>query len=255
LDNRFTKEHLTTGEAASLCSVTPDTVLKWIMAGKIPANRTPGGHHRIPYSALMSIIKGKPEKVNESSGKRLFEYCWEYYSKTGATREGCRKCIVYRSGTRRCYEISRIPSVAGHTRLFCEKSCDECDYYQLVNGQRPNVLVVTDNDKLMSSLQDKKQSNDYNQQFTDCEYRCSMVIEQFRPDYVIVDCSMGVERSREFATFLSEDPRIPFVKIILAGDKRKIPKECDKLVFAYISSPFGGEMIMKLIGCQSAGTD
>ena len=42
----------TTGQAARLCSVTPDTVLKWIKAGRIEAQRTAGGHYRISPQEL-----------------------------------------------------------------------------------------------------------------------------------------------------------------------------------------------------------
>ncbi len=43
---------LTTGQAAKICSVTPDTVLKWIHSGALPARRTAGGHHRIDEQDL-----------------------------------------------------------------------------------------------------------------------------------------------------------------------------------------------------------
>ena len=38
---------LSTGKVAKLRSVTPDTVLKWIKGGQLPAIRTAGGHYRI----------------------------------------------------------------------------------------------------------------------------------------------------------------------------------------------------------------
>ncbi|GAF86225.1 unnamed protein product [marine sediment metagenome] len=74
-----------------------------------------------------------------------------------------------------------------------------------------------------------------------------MTIENFRPDYVVIDCSLGAERSHEFAKLLYEDPRIPFVRIIFAGDKDELPGECDKLVFGFIERPFSIEMIEELI--------
>jgi excisionase family DNA binding protein len=55
-NNKQIREFITTGQAASLCSVTPDTVLKWIKAGKIPASRTPGGHYRISRSDVEQFI-------------------------------------------------------------------------------------------------------------------------------------------------------------------------------------------------------
>ena len=126
-----TKDYLSTGEAAELCSVTRDTVLKWIAAGRLPAKRTAGGHHRIPHHSLIPILQGGSttgslREETQSSPERgaalPFQYCWEFYSRNGKVPAGCMECIVYRSGTRRCYELSRLPVEAGHTRLFCERT-------------------------------------------------------------------------------------------------------------------------------------
>jgi len=240
------REHLSTGEAAALCSVTPDTVLKWIRSGKIPASRTPGGHHRIPRSALLSILEGNRLAPQPKYGGG-FQYCWEFNSKSGRIQDDCQACIVYRSRTRRCYEMSNLPAEAGHARLFCKSSCEECEYYQMVKGQRPNMLVVTDQDRVKVSLQRDAKDVAFNLRITDCEYRCSMLIEQFRPDYVVIDCSIGTERSREFAKLLFEDPRIPLVRIVLAGNGQELPKECDKMVFAMIDRCFTTDTLSGLV--------
>ena len=42
---------LTTGQAAKLCSVTPDTILKWLKRGRLNGVRTAGGHYRIERRA------------------------------------------------------------------------------------------------------------------------------------------------------------------------------------------------------------
>ncbi len=117
------KDFLTTGEAAELCSVTPDTVLKWIRAGKIPANRTPGGHHRIPIDALTVIFDTKNHLSNGNKTVDTFQHCWEFYSKSGSISKECKECIVFRSGTKRCYEISDLPIESGHGRRYCKTSC------------------------------------------------------------------------------------------------------------------------------------
>ena len=49
------KDYFTTTEAANLLSVSPDTVLKWVRAGKIESYRTPGGHSRIPSEAVARL--------------------------------------------------------------------------------------------------------------------------------------------------------------------------------------------------------
>jgi excisionase family DNA binding protein len=241
------KQLLSTGEAAELCSVTPDTVLKWIRAGKIPATRTPGGHHRISRSALIPLIKKKEAGGAVSDGSSPFQYCWEFYSDLGTTPEGCKQCVVYRSRTLRCYEMSSLPADAGYVGLFCEGDCEECEYHRMVSGQAPNVLVITDRSRLKESLERDSKNIDFNLRITDCEYRCSMVIERYRPDYVVIDCSMGTGRSGEIAKLLTEDPRIPFVRIIFAGDPKELPRGCDKIVFALINRHFTAMMLSDLI--------
>lgn len=241
------KDHLTTGQVARLCSVTPDTVLKWIRAGRLPARRTPGGHHRIPKSAVDPVLTFQRSSSAPREAARGIQFCWEFNSQDGKIASDCKKCIVYRSRTRRCYEISDLPVEAGHARRFCQSSCAECDYYQVVRDQAPNVLVVTDQGEVRDSLRVESESADYNLKITDCEYRCSMEIEEFRPDYVVIDCSLGSARSRDFARLLHEDNRIPFVKVILVGNGRKLPDKCDKLVFALVERQFTGETLSELI--------
>jgi excisionase family DNA binding protein len=41
------KNYLTTGQAAAIFDVDPDTVLRWIKSGEIQAIRTPGGHAKL----------------------------------------------------------------------------------------------------------------------------------------------------------------------------------------------------------------
>lgn len=247
------KEHLSTGEAAALCSVTPDTVLKWIRAGKIPAHRTPGGHHRIPRSVLLHLLHNDNPPITSDRITSSYQYCWEYYSDSGVIPDGCLDCIVFRSKSRRCYEMIGLPSEAGHVGQFCKGTCEDCDYFKTVQGQRPNVLIVTDRDALRVSLKRDSKGLGFNLRFADCEYRCSMAIEQFRPDYVVVDCSMGAKRSRDFATLLHEDPRIPFVRIVLVANGARIPSECGKLVYAMVDRHFTAKTLSNLMERHSRG--
>ncbi|MBU8934006.1 MAG: excisionase family DNA-binding protein [candidate division Zixibacteria bacterium] len=240
------KDYLTTGQIAALCSVTPDTVLKWIRAGRLSARRTPGGHHRVPRSALDSFL-GSGESTPTTQKRASIHYCWEFNSQDGKITSECQDCVVYRSRSLRCYEISGLPIKAGHARRFCKSSCEECDYFKMVRGQAPNVLVVTDQQDVRTSLEVDSEHFSYNVKITDCEYRCSMEIEGFRPDYVVIDCSLGSIRSRDFAQLLADDPRIPFVKVILVGNGRKLPDECNKLVYALDQRRFTARTLSDLI--------
>ena len=88
---------LTTGQAARLCSVTPDTVLKWIKKGSLEAVRTAGGHYRIrredlePLFTVGRISRRIPDMTN---GELRQLRCWEYFSRGGSVREECEGCAV-----------------------------------------------------------------------------------------------------------------------------------------------------------------
>ena len=242
-----TKKLLSTWQAAELCSVTPDTVLKWIKSGKIPASRTPGGHFRLDPYKLPISTPSEEIQTQIQKPKMPFQYCWEFKSKAGNLQEGCLGCVIYRSRTKRCYELSHLPEEAGHAKLYCSATCDDCDYYSIVKGQRVNVLVVSDRSSLRAILEGEIKKVNYNLTFTNCEYHCSMVVESYRPDYVVLDCKLGVQRSREFARNIAQDPRIPFVRIILAGEIYEFPEECDHEVFAFIKQTFTAFELEKLI--------
>ena len=53
------QKHYTTSQAAKLLSVSADTVLKWVKAGKINSYRTPGGHYRIPADAVETLLPAR----------------------------------------------------------------------------------------------------------------------------------------------------------------------------------------------------
>ena len=54
---------LSTGKVAKLLSVTPDTVLKWIKNGQLPATRTAGGHYRIAQRDLDAPVATRPSAL------------------------------------------------------------------------------------------------------------------------------------------------------------------------------------------------
>lgn len=56
---------LTAREAAAQIGVCYATVKQWILTGRIPAFKTPGGHHRIPCHAIQEVLL--PEAVDSVS--------------------------------------------------------------------------------------------------------------------------------------------------------------------------------------------
>jgi excisionase family DNA binding protein len=242
--------YLSTGQAAKVCSVTPDTILKWIRSGRLPARRTAGGHHRVDPRDLDKVVQ--EPSVEDQLAKwrdepRHFRYCWEHKGQ-GGLLDGCKQCVVYELRAQRCYEVVKLAPEMGHSKLFCKGTCDDCDYYQHVRGQATNVLVVSNDAAMEAVLRNSPESADLNLEFVDCEYACSAAVEVFRPDFAVVDCTVGADFASDITSHLSQDPRIPFVRIILAGNPDDFPADCSHLVFARIAKPFG---VQDLVDCTS----
>jgi molybdopterin-binding protein len=58
-------------EAAAALGVSYPTLKKWILAGKLNTVKTPGGHHRVPQSALNPMMKANPATTQKSSRERF----------------------------------------------------------------------------------------------------------------------------------------------------------------------------------------
>ena len=235
---------LTTGQAAKLCSVTPDTVLKWIHSGALPARRTAGGHHRIDQQDLTQFVG--PTRQNEvdkepapvePSETSSTHYCWEY-NNGGEVPAGCQECVVYKMRAQRCYEVAKLEPEIGHTKTYCEGDCLDCDYYRHVHLQGTNVMVLTEDEELIQKLKGEKNEAPYSLEITECEYSCSALVDTFRPDYVVVDCAFGPERSGDICNHLAQDPRLPYVRVVMAVNEGMFPTGCDKNIFARMQRPF-----------------
>lgn len=59
-------EFLTTGEIASYCQVTANTVKNWISDGKLKAFQTPGGHFRISLSEFRNFLERHSMPIDEN---------------------------------------------------------------------------------------------------------------------------------------------------------------------------------------------
>ena len=61
-------------EAARLLGISYPTIKQWILTGKLKTATTPGGHHRIPASALKPFLakdKAKPATESRDRFRRL----------------------------------------------------------------------------------------------------------------------------------------------------------------------------------------
>ncbi|MFH1418160.1 MAG: helix-turn-helix domain-containing protein [Planctomycetota bacterium] len=122
---------LTTGQAARYCLVSPDTIVKWIRAENLPAQRTVGGQFRIFVDGLREFMIR-----NQMSTERLDAeidcrpYCWEYHHGTrrAASTPGlpCGECPVYRAKALNCFELRAIDADCS----WPDRNCADCAYYR-----------------------------------------------------------------------------------------------------------------------------
>jgi excisionase family DNA binding protein len=243
------KEFLTTTQAAELLSVSPDTVLKWVKAGKIKSIRTLGGHFRIPRTALVlpdseAAIEISPslQTLRESA----YQYCWEYLARGGEVKPDCLDCITYRSRTRRCYELRDLPEGLGCLRVYCKSNCEQCDYFRMVNDQELNVILLSESGRLIKDWSGEGNTDGLDIRIAENEYECANIVQNFRPDFIVVDCALGKKRTAAVCRNLFNDSRIPVARIILASKTRQLKKYCDKEVCGWITRPF---TIRQLKGC------
>ena len=184
---------LTTGQAAKLCGVTSDAVLKWIKKGRLPATRTTGGHFRIARAALEATGRmdaaastGLEPAVADSPAP-VPRRCWEHFHRDLAPSDACKKCVVYRAKIEKCYEVAELGDSIGHSGRFCQATCEECSFFRSCHGLALSVLVVTGDESLIARLTAEAEAGDVALRFARCGYDTSMLIEKFHPSAVVVD--------------------------------------------------------------------
>ncbi len=242
---------LTTSEAARLCSVQPDTVLKWVKKGRLRAERTAGGHHRIDRRDLESFLRahrvgGEAQPANETTAQPV--RCWEFFSDQGVLRDACKECVVYRVRAALCFELLGLGKEVGHAKLFCQNSCEDCAYYRRVKGLKIHVLVVSQDEDLIRDLAGEE-SEDLSLRVVHNGYEASAVMHDFRPAFAVVDRGLLPDGGRELVECLTADSRVPGLKIILAvpGAGRRRRKESEKGGVAVLVKPFGLDQVRAVV--------
>jgi excisionase family DNA binding protein len=244
------KDYLTTTQAARLMSVSPDTVLKWVKAGKVKSYRTLGGHFRIPVSELsipLAAESGAASVTADAARPLSHQYCWEYIG-DGEVKPECQECITFRSRAKRCYQLKDLPGGLGGLSLMCDTECEDCEYFRQVNGQRLNILVLSRGKNLITDVDRLHRYKECQIQFVEREYEAAVVIQQFRPDYIVVDCALGKRRTSTICRSLFNDIRLPVTRIILSSRSKEIGDFCDKEVLGWIKKPFAVQQLIDCIG-------
>jgi excisionase family DNA binding protein len=245
---------LSTGQAAKLCSVTPDTVLKWIKKGRLAARRTAGGHYRIERRELEPLI-ASPQPT-ECQSLALAEHdpqglhCWEYLSDRGTVRDQCRQCVVYRVRAARCFLMAGLEPDVGHAREFCEGTCDECVYYRWVKGLLTNVLVITPDEDLIERLVNED-SNNITLRCARSAYEASTIVQNFQAAFVVVDDEVFADQHLGLLECLAHDPRLPGARIILGvppgAARDRAAASPTNGVWSVLEKPFGLRQISAAI--------
>jgi excisionase family DNA binding protein len=213
---------ISTGEAARLCGVTPDAVLKWVKKGKIPAMRTKGGHFRIAKRALQTLGYCKAGggahagvAVPLPPGSAA-EHCWDYFRRDANMPAACKDCIVHRARIERCYEVAELGETIGHNLQFCQADCQSCSYYRARKGLPAAVLVVTNDDALTRALKAGADPARVTLAFARGGYETSMLVESFRPSALVLDSALPEVHEGRLAAAIGQDPRLRGTKLIIA---------------------------------------
>jgi len=240
---------LTTGKAARLCSVKPDTVLKWIKRGRLPATRTIGGHYRVDErDVLQALSQNQPEdepwEKNASLCARPMR-CWEYMNHSPG--EECQECVVYKVRAGWCFQLVQQLRGAGHAKRFCGSLCQDCPYYRRVHMLPTNVLVITHDEPLIRDLA-SHDSGSIAFRFARRGYDASAIIGVFRPAYVIFDQAVLEDLGSALMEALISDPRARGARILIAVRKGSMGfRFPNHSVFATVQEPFRADEIIALI--------
>lgn len=243
---------MTTGEVARLCGVTPDAVLKWIKAGKLPATRTPGGHYRVSRADCAAMGLGEPQPevaetvVSESPRPQERARCWEFFGEEGTPKNTCLSCVVYLSGAQHCYKLAEIGEPAGHQRNFCGKDdCEPCSFFRACHGMSTEALIVTRDDALTRRLERDIEPNRVSLRFARSGYEASVTIAEYHPTLVVLDSDLPEVRDGQLPEAIMRDARLPDAAVYVAcrpGHEVTIDHESAPM----IEAPFSGEQLEEL---------
>lgn len=251
---------LTTGQAAQLCAVTPDTVLKWIKKGKLAATRTAGGHYRVALPDLEPFLAGfgqngshapKGEAAQAGQGGDIASQdgagegeenvpCWEFLAEDGEIRQACRHCVVYRVRATRCFLMAGLESDVGHARQFCEGSCEDCVYYRRLQGLSTQVLFISADEDLVSRIE-CLDDEPLALRFARNGYEASALIPEFRPEVIIIDLEGLPDQGMGLLDSIAADPRISHIRVVLVVPPalmgRMLQRPRHRLVVSMLEKP------------------
>ena len=138
--NRMTRHGLalTTGQAARYCFVTPGTMVNWIKADLLPAQRTGGGQYRILLRDLWTFMHSRgmsTELLDAVPEDRPM--CWQFFAGDTERQARCNGCLAKFLGVLNCFRLMGMNPEEEHRR----EGCEDCEYYQRWSGESDWDLI------------------------------------------------------------------------------------------------------------------
>lgn len=257
-------QYISTGAAARLLGVTPDTVLKWIKRGRLEASRTAGGHYRVPRVAL-DRMRGEQQQApprpapGTVPAAPAHAYCWEYHAVDGSVRPACRQCKAFQAKALRCYELRSLPSGMGSPNDFCATTCDRCGYFRQRAHGPVRVLVVSDSVSLREELLRGAVHRPIVFEFASREYECASIVDAFHPEFALIDCSLPKSTRTSLVACMAEDRRAAGIRILLVAGRRarrsgKAPTSLDGQGPAHLGLPLSWPDVESALGLPPSST-
>ncbi|MBI4890644.1 MAG: excisionase family DNA-binding protein [Acidobacteria bacterium] len=213
------RDFLTTGQAAALCAVNPDTVLKWIKRGKLKATRTAGGHFRIERSdleRLLAVIDGLAETdLIDIGAHQPVRRCWEFFTRDGVLSEPCADCVVYKVRASWCFQVGTPGCELGQAKHTCGVPCNQCLYFLRVAGKRPKVLIISSDESMITRLA-SQESDAIQIGFARNGYEASAILCSYRPTFVVADEDLLNTTEAGLLDHLSCDSRVRGIQLGVA---------------------------------------
>ena len=122
---------VSTGQAARCCFVTSDTIVNWIKAGLLKAQRTAGGQYRIMVDDLKAFMKSRGMStalLEPDPGPR--PQCWQFHASLKPQQDSdvpaCSECVVKHLGVLNCFKLMGMHPGPGHRH----QDCEDCEYFR-----------------------------------------------------------------------------------------------------------------------------
>jgi len=147
--------------------------------------------------------------------------------------------------------MAGLETDVGHSKEFCEGSCEDCAYYQRLHGGSAAVLFITPDRELESQIEWFEEGS-VDLRFARNGYEASALIQDFRPEILIIDLDSIPGNGLHLLDSIAADPRLPHVRVILVAPtgqlERMVQRPRHRLVVSILEKPQVCSHIAELVG-------